>query len=121
MINKLREQDQKRIAELEAERDRWLDTYRAIAVKGLGLTDPYDRITGPIPEDWLRTEFLSDAVAHIREENARLRQALADAPHEKHCPATWYVPDGLNWYIRDTRQPELCDCWKAALTSEAAK
>jgi hypothetical protein len=62
-----------RADELEQRDGRWLDTFRAIAVDGAGLTDPYAPHDDEYPKDWAENEFLSQTVRKIREERDALR------------------------------------------------
>lgn len=62
-----------RIADLERDRLRLLQTILAIAVNGIGLSEPDKE---DAPAEWLEYDTLSQAVAAIREKNAELRKQL---------------------------------------------
>jgi hypothetical protein len=104
-------QAMKRIAELETERD---------ALK----TELHQWEESDAARSVLEPVFTVE-IGRLEEENARLRKALEDAPHDLTCHSVTerHIP-GFTHYetdIEDERCPRYhfkcgpCDCWKAAL------
>jgi hypothetical protein len=76
--------------------DRAFETLRAIAVDGLGLTDPWaETATDEAPDEW--TGLLSEKVAQLRKERdeactdaaARLKQMLNQSDIDRRAIGEW--------------------------------
>lgn len=78
----LAEAAEARVADLERERVNFFDTLRAIAVQGLGLTDPWEETAPANPEDWSRHATLSEAVADLRRKLAESERSRAELQQE---------------------------------------
>jgi hypothetical protein len=87
---------------LEADRDRFFDTMRAIAVDGLGLTDPWEvPDDAPPPKDWQEFPLMSQAVKKLRDERD-------EAIKSQKFTQEWY---GSRWQRMSEwfRTPEMKD------------
>jgi hypothetical protein len=90
-------------AELDAvtdQRNNWADTVHAIAVKGLGLTDPLEQESGELPADWLpATGVLSDRVLALRTELETVTRERDKLIEECGAAADWWNTNGMAVYI----------------------
>ena len=84
------------ICELRERANEYLTTLRAVAVEGLGLTDPWaETATDEAPDEW--TGLLSEKVSQLRRERdeartdaaARLKQMLNQADLDRHAIKEW--------------------------------
>ena len=120
-------QAEKRIAELEAERDD--DSPGTPLGRLTAIAEFAEAHCGHNPFSARAAEStLMDRFLELEAENARLRKALADAPHASNCHSVFkrHQPSGCLGGFACTYGHWIfgpCDCWKAALalTPEATR
>lgn len=67
---------ERQLDDVRKKAEGFADTLRAICVKGLGLTDPYENLAKPdvVPDDW-KDGLISDKVLAIRTQLEKSREA----------------------------------------------